>query len=166
MYVPKIKFTCILLSVVLCSMGPAPRNGFVDSDDAVLRPGSIVSYSCRKEYDLEGDEERVCLESGELSGLMPSCTSGMLKVQRCGPLYFLCVFLVRCNRPNVDDNVIIDEDKPVYQTGDKFSYKCPRGYLLDGPQWGFCKPEGIVPSTIPKCIKCKFSTNHIKFNTS
>ena len=58
--------------VVTCDDLDDPGHGAVSYTATVY--DSVASYSCDVGYSLNGDDERMCLESGEWSGTAPSCS--------------------------------------------------------------------------------------------
>ena len=55
-----------------CTALENPNNGVVTTTGQ--RPGDLASYSCNEGYIIQGDDTRVCQNSGEWSGDAPTCT--------------------------------------------------------------------------------------------
>ena len=60
------------LSAVDCGSLPAPDNGQVNVSATTFN--STATYSCDAGYELNGNQSRTCLFSGNWSGNEPSCT--------------------------------------------------------------------------------------------
>ena len=56
-----------------CGRLKPPDNGDVQLTGTTI--GSSATYSCSEGFNLEGDNIRVCQESGEWSGVEPVCSS-------------------------------------------------------------------------------------------
>jgi len=56
-----------------CGRLKPPDNGDVQLTGTTI--GSSATYSCSEGFNLEGDDVRVCLESGQWSGREPVCSS-------------------------------------------------------------------------------------------
>ena len=60
--------------MVDCGTLDDPEHGTLSQTNTIYE--SVITYSCDIGYNLEGDDTRICLESGDWSGGEPSC-SGM-----------------------------------------------------------------------------------------
>ena len=70
MYIVNLKN--LFFSAVVCST-EVTENMDIPANKLEIHYGETVSYYCELGYELFGDANRTCLESGELSGLKPEC---------------------------------------------------------------------------------------------
>ena len=67
-----MNFKHLHFSAVVCST-EVTEDIHIHANNLEIYYGGIVSYYCELGYELLGDANRTCLESGELSGLKPEC---------------------------------------------------------------------------------------------
>ena len=140
---------CLLLlcisAVVDCFDPGVPTNGLKQLSSTTF--GSIVRYSCRQGYRLEGQVQRSCQASGRWSSTLAQCVPS-----ECGDL-----------GPPQDGRV----DFSSRAIGSFASYSCSEGYTRVGTATRICQPSGEWSGSAPKC-ECKqnFSTHIIYVSTS
>ena len=65
-------FKNLYFSGVVCSTEVTEDTNIL-ANNLEIYYGETVSYYCELGYELLGDANRICLESGELSGIKPEC---------------------------------------------------------------------------------------------
>ncbi|XP_055886163.1 sushi, von Willebrand factor type A, EGF and pentraxin domain-containing protein 1-like [Biomphalaria glabrata] len=122
-------------------------NGSVSVDTQNVK--GVAKYQCNEGYDLVGNTERTCSDTGEWSGTVPVCNE------------------VVCPEPDPIDQAILEGDKRNY--GAKIFYTCKEGYQLYGDFERVCehgsKWSGIEPVCDPVlCPEPYEFPPHLQFN--
>ncbi len=73
-----------------CGILIAPKNGDIDFGRGTFY-GSVATYSCVPPFQLDGSSTRVCLTSGQWSGVAPSCECKLVETF----ILFVCLFVDR-----------------------------------------------------------------------
>ncbi|KAL9972183.1 hypothetical protein ACROYT_G018440 [Oculina patagonica] len=92
---------------------------------------STVTYTCKADHHLEGEDSQVCQADGLWSGSKPVC------LERS------------CGNPGVPDNGAKNSSQ--YQYGYSISFTCDVGYTLQGSQVRTCQTNGQWTGTQPVC---------------
>ncbi|XP_055055760.2 sushi, von Willebrand factor type A, EGF and pentraxin domain-containing protein 1 isoform X1 [Misgurnus anguillicaudatus] len=93
--------------------------------------GDIISYTCLKGFELQGDSVQTCTGDGTWSGIQPLCVA------------------VSCGPPPVVDNAISMSSGETYQS--TVSYMCLPGRVLVGSQNITCQANGTWSLPTPAC---------------
>ncbi|CAL1545259.1 unnamed protein product [Lymnaea stagnalis] len=91
----------------------------------------IAEYSCNKGYQVVGNKERKCLETGEWSGNVPNCT------------------VVFCPMPAPIEHAILESNTT--GLGAELFYTCEEGYNLFGDFTRVCQQNGNWSNEPPVC---------------
>ncbi|KAK6179269.1 hypothetical protein SNE40_011671 [Patella caerulea] len=105
-------------------------NGQVLVEDIIFE--SVITYVCNEGYDLEGPEERSCLDSGKWSATEPKC-----EPVNCGP------------PPDVVHGTFVG--LPPYVYGVVVTYSCNVGYRLVGNDQIICESSTFWSAGSPVC---------------
>ncbi|XP_074034332.1 CUB and Sushi multiple domains furrowed [Leptinotarsa decemlineata] len=129
-------------------------NGDVQYINETTYLNSVISYSCNKNYRLNGVPKRICLESREWSDSEPKCEE------------------IRCPEPVLAEHSILSvtgndriygrtlirtaESTNVgatsYKVGALLKYRCERGYKIVGEPLSTCEDTGKWSGNVPQCI--------------
>ncbi|XP_078371653.1 sushi, von Willebrand factor type A, EGF and pentraxin domain-containing protein 1-like [Oculina patagonica] len=112
---------------------------------------STVTYTCKPDHHLEGEDSQVCQASGIWSGSKPVC------LERS------------CGNPGVPTNG--QKNSSQYQYGYSISFTCDVGYTLQGSQVRTCQTNGQWTGTQPTCqiVNCGdpgVPTNGVRYGNS
>ncbi|KAK2168419.1 hypothetical protein NP493_1225g00007 [Ridgeia piscesae] len=114
-----------------CGHLNAPFHGSKQGSNDVV--DSVVSFSCDRDYRLQGSEERKCTTNGTWDGVKADCV-----VIHCGPL----------NAPshgsNQGSNDTVDS---------VVSFSCDRGYRLQGSARRTCTTQGTWDGMNAECVE-------------
>ncbi|XP_047230338.1 complement factor H-like isoform X2 [Girardinichthys multiradiatus] len=116
------------LGLGLRFFGIQPKNNEVN-------PEVKVVFSCEDEYDLEGSDEILCLETGNWNAPLPTCSE-------------------KCSLPDpLPDNVFITSSIQgnAIRKGDQISFGCKSSFLLKGSETMTCVENGEWSDPLPKC---------------
>lgn len=116
---------------VKCKDPPIPKQGKLASTLSEYEPGSVISYSCGKGYELYGKQGRTCREDGTWSGPMPKCNS------------------IQCHSLGKINHGFVRTDSVIY--GSTAEYVCEEGYQLDGPETRTCSGDKQWSGSEPSC---------------
>ena len=119
-----------------CGAPAAPANGRVDTKTNGTTFASVASYSCGADYQLEGQQRRVCQEDGTWSSRAPTCQ------------------LIRCEEPELPEGgFVLGTDFTVHS---EITYHCEMGHRMVGKKTSKCLPTKSWDSPPPTCV-CKSS---------
>ncbi|XP_076439986.1 sushi, von Willebrand factor type A, EGF and pentraxin domain-containing protein 1-like isoform X2 [Babylonia areolata] len=121
-----------------CTECPVPDDvEFGSVNYTTLIPGSEVTYSCQRGFNVAGPSSIVCLVTGEYELPPPSC-------QR-----------VDCGHPGSIDNGYFNEWRFFFDS--RVRYRCQRGYKITGTDTLYCNEYGDWEGEKPQCteITCK-----------
>ncbi|XP_003387839.1 PREDICTED: sushi, von Willebrand factor type A, EGF and pentraxin domain-containing protein 1-like isoform X2 [Amphimedon queenslandica] len=93
--------------------------------------GAVASYTCDNGFRLEGEAQRTCQQSGQWSGVEPTCT-----IVDCGVL-----------TPPQNGDVIFSST--AFRS--TASYRCRPGFRVVGTETRICQVNGEWSSTAPVC---------------
>jgi len=124
------------LVLVNCGDPGSPLNG--QKRGSQYWTGESVSFICHPGYRLIGPATRVCLPSGNWSGVQPSC------FKTCPPLGNLKHGLVHGQQ---------------YWEGKHISFSCNPGYWLKGSTERYCLMNGTWSGVQPSCIGMKIQSS-------
>ncbi|XP_076328551.1 P-selectin-like isoform X3 [Tachypleus tridentatus] len=118
-----------------CPPLSAPENGELSGFCSSAVTGDRCMFSCLEEYQLVGDSELICLESGSWSGTTPICNitepgCPTLRAPENGELSGFCSSAV---------------------TGDRCTFSCLQDYQLIGDSELICLESGSWSGTTPTC---------------
>lgn len=131
------------VELVGCGEPHVPMNGYKVGEN--YWAGELVTFACDAGYHLEGPTNRLCLENGNWSNVVPTCHS------------------------------ICDEPAPLengYRVGNEFwegknvTYKCNKGFLLRGPHVRVCNDIGNWTEEEPTCEGPVFEHSEILLNNT
>ncbi|XP_052833673.1 sushi, von Willebrand factor type A, EGF and pentraxin domain-containing protein 1 [Octopus bimaculoides] len=95
--------------------------------------GSNALYSCNIGYNLKGENERVCLGTGDWSGANPKCEK------------------IVCDRPKMPTNGRVSGTRHTFDN--RVRYSCNHGYQLVGSNMSYCNLNGLWSNPPPKCLE-------------
>ena len=123
--------TCLFVD---CGLVPAMEHGQVGLLNSSTTFGSMVTYVCDQDYQLQGQSRRVCQEDGTWSATPPTCK------------------LIQCDEPSVPSGGLVTGfDFTVHST---ISYHCEAGHQLVGQKTSKCLPSRTWSNPAPLCV-CK-----------
>lgn len=131
---------------------PLPYGSISYSNGSTIL-GSVVKYSCSRNYKLTGVSTRECLETHQWSGETPKCEE------------------IRCPEPMLAEHSILSvtgNDRlygrtliktagsaasvATYKIGSLVKYRCERGYKVVGEPLSTCENTGIWSGDVPQCV--------------
>jgi len=92
---------------------------------------SKVTYTCKAQHHLEGEDSQTCQADGTWSGSKPVCLEHS------------------CGNPGVPANG--KKHSSTYQYGDSIKFECNVGYTLSGSAIRTCQNNGLWTGTQPTC---------------
>ncbi|KAF2347040.1 Sushi/SCR/CCP domain, partial [Trinorchestia longiramus] len=109
-------------------------------DVSSLKVGETARYSCLEGYRLEGHSVLNCQESGQWDHAPPRCVQ------------------IDCGPPPRGDHLNVTASSTIY--GAQVTYRCARGYRLEGTEWTTCTQAGVWSSPAPVCevVMCEEPT--------
>lgn len=113
-----------------CGMPEETPSGILDYLSTTV--GSVSNYTCVEGYRLVGRAERVCLQNGSWSGIVPTC-----------------VAITHCSRPRTPVFGVTFYTN--YTVGSIVDYDCISGYDLIGSNTMTCLPSGRWSADTPSC---------------
>ncbi|XP_047443628.1 complement factor H-like isoform X2 [Mugil cephalus] len=126
----KIEPRCERVTCQVGSITPgfaAPRIG------EIVTAGESLVFSCRDNYDLEGDGEVECLGTGEWSGPFPTCCK-------------------KCQVQNVPSTVNYTPRVQTLSKGETLTFSCKnQQHLIQGSSTVECLENGEWSKTFPSC---------------
>ncbi|XP_044588526.1 sushi, von Willebrand factor type A, EGF and pentraxin domain-containing protein 1 isoform X2 [Cotesia glomerata] len=131
-------------------------NGAVDYVNETTHLGSEITYSCTKNYRLNGITRRYCLDNGQWSDATPKCEEircpepilaehGILSVTGNDRMYGRT--LVRTGTAENSNTGATS-----YKIGALAKYRCERGYKVVGEPLSTCEDNGKWSGEVPQCI--------------
>ena len=139
--------------------------------------GQMVTFTCDTGYHLEGPTNRLCLEGGNWSDVMPTCECSysnsftpigmmmmilMIKMATVMVLMMVVIMMMMmmyfyfrssghryCDKPNPLENGYIVGTE--FWQGKIVTYKCNKGYRARGQMVRFCNETGNWTEEEPKC---------------
>jgi len=110
-----------------------PVNGFLAYNSQHLHYGVSAKFSCQAGHQLLGNSSTTCLATGVWSSRPPVCLPG-------------------CVLPHLDNAVILDTAKEVYDSDEIVHLRCPKTLKLVGPNKIRCTKNGTFDvDVIPRC---------------
>ncbi|XP_049819209.1 sushi, von Willebrand factor type A, EGF and pentraxin domain-containing protein 1 [Aethina tumida] len=136
-----------------CGKVPSLLYGNMEYSNGTTYLGSEITYSCAKNYRLNGVRKRICLESKQWSDVSPKCEE------------------IRCPEPVLAEHSILSvtgndrmygrtiiktvESSSVavqtYKIGALAKYRCERGYKVVGEPLSTCEDTGQWSGDVPQC---------------
>ncbi|XP_057333972.1 sushi, von Willebrand factor type A, EGF and pentraxin domain-containing protein 1 isoform X2 [Microplitis mediator] len=131
-------------------------SGTVEYVNDTTHLGSEITYSCTKNYRLNGVSRRYCLDNGQWSDATPKCEEircpepilaehGILSVTGNDRMYGRT--LVRTG--TVENS---NTGATSYKIGALAKYRCERGYKVVGEPLSTCEDNGKWSGEVPQCI--------------
>ncbi|XP_022799707.1 sushi, von Willebrand factor type A, EGF and pentraxin domain-containing protein 1-like [Stylophora pistillata] len=124
-------------ATVNCGNPGSPRNG--QKHGSLYWPGESVSFTCMPGYRLSGPSSRICLPSGQWSGVQSSC------LRLCPPLMKLVNGFTKGQQN---------------WAGEHISFSCKPGYKLKGSSERQCLSSGTWTGVQPTCEAAKANCGH------
>ncbi|XP_026155176.1 sushi, von Willebrand factor type A, EGF and pentraxin domain-containing protein 1 isoform X2 [Mastacembelus armatus] len=112
-----------------CETPPSPEHGWVNVTDTSL--GSMVRYTCKEGYELEGEPVRQCVSGRLWTNDAPVCRP------------------VSCGDPGTVPNCTTHGDAFVYPG--VLQYECNPGFVLTGSDTLVCQADGKWNGQKPQC---------------
>nr|XP_004659583.2 coagulation factor XIII B chain [Jaculus jaculus] len=117
-----------------CPPPPVPLHTTIQTYSASYRHGEIVQIECELNFVIRGSREIRC-ENGKWTD-PPKCIEEKEKVA--------------CEEPPIIKNGVANQYSKMYYNGDKVTYRCERGYYLQGTNEITCnRGQWTLP---PECI--------------
>ncbi|MEE6459030.1 hypothetical protein FKM82_000515 [Ascaphus truei] len=119
---------------VSCGQPSVLINGHVTGNEYTY--GKHVECRCDEGYNLDGENNRTCLENGSWSGPTPFCLA------------------ITCKIPITISNGEVNGTE--FGVGKEIIYNCNNGYKIEGTQKLICQADGTWDSKVPLCeaISC------------
>ncbi|XP_032826473.2 sushi, von Willebrand factor type A, EGF and pentraxin domain-containing protein 1-like [Petromyzon marinus] len=114
-----------------CGRPNVPAHGSVDGPGLTF--GSVVTFSCRQGYALEGPSQLSCLSNGSWSAASPACVAASCPPPSAPPHGFVAVVS--------------------YSLGGVVRYECDAGYVLHGARNRSCLPSREWSGSPPACVE-------------
>ena len=156
----------LLLAAARCGNLDSPRNGRVDLTGTTV--GSTATYRCKNGFILaNGNRTRECGANGQWSGTAPNCVCKLLTIimtlsckaylrllianvpTNCIDFNVPCTAVVNCgNLANPTNGRVDLTGKTVGSTA---TYRCKRGFRLQGQSRRTCQNNGQWSGRAPTC---------------
>ncbi|GAB1862793.1 Sushi, von Willebrand factor type A, EGF and pentraxin domain-containing protein 1 [Camponotus japonicus] len=131
-------------------------NGAVDYANGTTHLGSEITYSCTRNYRLNGVSRRYCLDNGQWSDATPKCEEirctepvlaehGILSVTGNDRMYGRTLI-----RTGTAENS--NTGATSYKIGALAKYRCERGYKVVGEPLSTCEENGKWSGEVPQCV--------------
>ncbi|CAK8684025.1 unnamed protein product [Clavelina lepadiformis] len=120
---------------ITCSKPDQPRFGSFSPRRGPFVYRTVVTFECRRGYLLRGAESVRCLVDGQWSDEFPTCEA---PEPTCDPL----------PAPNNGD---VGPIKDEYENGDRLTFTCDEGFILDGATKVRCN-DGEWSDQVPTCV--------------
>lgn len=65
----------------MCSNIQEPENGYITPRQKSYEPGDVLEIACQLGYELVSNGKLECLENGNWSTIVPSCTNSSTNVE-------------------------------------------------------------------------------------
>ena len=165
----------LILELVGCGDPGVPVYGYKTGEN--YWAGQMVTFTCDTGYHLEGPTNRLCLEGGNWSDVMPTCECSysnsftpigmmmmilMIKMATVMVLMMVVIMMMMmmyfyflssghryCDKPNPLENGYIVGTE--FWEGENVTYKCNKGYRARGQMVRFCNKTGNWTEEEPKC---------------
>ncbi|KAK2825057.1 hypothetical protein Q7C36_018984 [Tachysurus vachellii] len=119
-------------TIVTCLPPTLIHNGQFNPQKKVYEYGNSVKFTCNGGFKLKGSANSLCTEDGIFKPSPPQCE------------------VVTCERPKILNAVRIEGKWPPYKYSDFVSYRCNKGYKMEGSDRIICKEDGWDPPP-PQC---------------
>ncbi|KAL8570681.1 hypothetical protein ACOMHN_039116 [Nucella lapillus] len=126
-----------------CPVPPDVEFGTVTYES--LTPGSEVTYSCQRGFNVAGPPSTICLVTTEYELAPPSC-------QR-----------VDCGHPGSIDNGYFNEWR--FHFDSRVRYRCNRGFKIQGTETLYCNEYGEWEGDQPQCVEITCALPQLSENT-
>ncbi|CAD1479335.1 unnamed protein product, partial [Heterotrigona itama] len=131
-------------------------NGAAEYVNGTTHLGSEITYSCTRNYRLNGVSRRYCLDNGQWSDATPKCEEircpepiyaehGILSVTGNDRMYGRT--LIRTGTPENSNTGATS-----YKIGALAKYRCERGYKVVGEPLSTCEDNGKWSGEVPRCV--------------
>ncbi|XP_029047436.1 E-selectin isoform X3 [Osmia bicornis bicornis] len=131
-------------------------NGAAEYVNDTTHLGSEITYSCTRNYRLNGVSRRYCLDNGQWSDATPKCEEircpepvyaehGILSVTGNDRMYGRT--LIRTGTPENSNTGATS-----YKIGALAKYRCERGYKVVGEPLSTCEDNGKWSGEVPRCV--------------
>lgn len=165
----------LILELVGCGDPGVPVYGYKTGEN--YWAGQMVTFTCDTGYHLEGPTNRLCLEGGNWSDVMPTCECSysnsftpigmmmmILMIMMATMMVLMMVVIMMmmmmyfyflssghryCDKPNPLENGYIVGTE--FWEGKNVTYKCNKGYRARGQMVRFCNKTGNWTEEEPKC---------------
>ncbi|XP_058805446.1 sushi, von Willebrand factor type A, EGF and pentraxin domain-containing protein 1 isoform X1 [Phymastichus coffea] len=139
-----------------CGKVLAVPNGSLDYVNGSTYLGSEISYSCSKNYRLNGSPRRYCLDNGVWSDASPKCEEircpepvlakhGIVSLTGNDRMYGRTLI-----RTGTAENS--NTGATSYKIGALAKYRCERGYKVVGDSLSSCEDNGRWSGEVPQCV--------------
>ncbi|KAJ8026569.1 Complement factor H [Holothuria leucospilota] len=106
-----------------------------DATGDVVENGTVVTYSCHDDYNLNGTDDVLCLYGDLIPPDLPQCIAKP------------------CSLPSLDGtNLMSDATGDVVENGTVVTYSCHDDYNLNGTDDVLCLYGDLIPPDLPQCI--------------
>ncbi|CAH0560178.1 unnamed protein product [Brassicogethes aeneus] len=128
------KIDCAILSIP-----PAPLNAYIDPDSlSEVENGTsdTIFYQCRVGFKIIGSNSSVCIVDGYWSEMNATCES------------------IKCGKPTIPFKMQLkykEEDKAIYEYGNKITFGCKKGYKLVGNDTIRCQEDTTWSTNLGEC---------------
>ncbi|KAM6370403.1 C4b-binding protein alpha chain-like isoform 2-T2 [Pluvialis apricaria] len=125
-------------AIIPCSPPPEIKNGWPDSEARDFTFGTVVTYSCNKQFSLIGDAKIQCTVAdngldGKWSGPAPECK------------------VVRCENPEVKNGRRLSGFGTEHTYKNTVTFECDAGHVLNGSGVVTCEADNTWKPPLPTC---------------
>ncbi|XP_034232055.1 sushi, von Willebrand factor type A, EGF and pentraxin domain-containing protein 1 [Thrips palmi] len=138
-----------------CGKVPTMLYGSAHYANSTTYLGSVITYSCVRNYRLVGVQSRQCQESGQWSDGSPRCE----EIRCPEPVLANHRILTVTNNDRQYGRTLIrtaenaaSSSTTTYKIGALAKYQCERGYKVVGETLSTCEDNGQWSGEVPQCI--------------
>ncbi|XP_077970683.1 CUB and sushi domain-containing protein 1-like isoform X3 [Styela clava] len=118
----------------MCRNPGKPDFGTMTPDYVTYSIGQTITFSCSREYNLDGFETTKCNNDGSFTNPVPTCERRST-----------------CRNPGLFDGGSIEPNYPIYSVGQEITFSCMSGYRLEGAKSAICEENGRFSDPRPVC---------------
>ncbi|KAK3858013.1 hypothetical protein Pcinc_035767 [Petrolisthes cinctipes] len=135
-----------------CNRVPVVSRGKVIYHNESTHLGSVLEYTCSSNFRLDGEKLRECKRDGKWSGEAARCVEVRCEEPEKPDLSKISITgndrRVTTTIANRREHVALDN---TYRVGSHVTYKCDRGYVVEGLASRVCLANGTWSGLAPKC---------------
>ncbi|XP_067104387.1 C4b-binding protein alpha chain-like [Osmerus mordax] len=121
--------------VVQCGPPPQIHSGVILDEKESYSYGAVARYRCHGDLTLNGSRTLHCDKTGQFYPNPPTCID------------------VTCPDPVVENAYLIERSMPPFKYRSYVTFKCLRGYKLNGSNSLTCQIDSVWSKSLPACVK-------------